>query len=370
MKSLRRQKVVSHTEKTQHATLQPKHTFSSFFLFIFLLIAATLVTSCSRDKGTFTIKGKLSNLNQADFLIYSIDGAIQSIDTLHLKDGRFTYSAPLSEPATLQILYPNFSELTLFLQGGSNLYVRGNARNLNHVEVKGDENNELYTRFRSEADQKGREEVLQLARQYVLEHPETAVGRYLFRRYFLQDTLASREETHEVFDSILRILPNDIYLARMADAVRSKGMLRVGAEFPDFSLQVRSTDKDSVRTITATDFPGKCILFAFWASWKSGSQSVLFRSRKVLRQEEGRIQPISYSLDVDDLELQRIEKRDTVTFPSYCDFQSWRGSLVRQIGLQDIPYYILLDSTRHIIAAGSDWAADIEPTIQDTTSKL
>jgi len=70
---------------------------------------------------------------------------------------------------------------------------------------------------------------------------------------------------------------------------------------------------------------------------------------------------VSYSLDTDAAYLRDLERRDSVDFPSYCDYKAFSGDLVSWWNIRNLPYFVLVDTTHHIMASGSDWTRDIEP---------
>lgn len=70
---------------------------------------------------------------------------------------------------------------------------------------------------------------------------------------------------------------------------------------------------------------------------------------------------ISYSLDTDGAYLRDLEKRDSVNFPSYCDYKAFSSDLAAKWHIRHLPFFVLVDTTQNIIASGSDWSRDIEP---------
>lgn len=332
------------------------------------LVASLLLFGCSNNSGTIRLKGNFQHLEQGAFLIYSTDGGLDIIDSLHIQGGKFDWTTPLEDEATYHILYPNFSELVIFGKPGTVLTIKGDAQNLNAVKVKGDEENEIYTRFRADIDGMKPQEAREVARQYIFEYPTLAVSRYLLFRYFLQSEKATPEEVQEVYDSLSRANPEDVRLSRLESSVRSRGKLDSGQPMVPFELVTRVNAKDSTilgDTVRLEDYEGKYLLLAFWASWKSGSQSALYRARRVMRESKNKVRAISYSLDVEEKPLHNVELQDSVDYPSYCDYLCWRSPLVRQLGIADLPYFVLVDSTQQVVASGTNWQRDIEPKTKD-----
>lgn len=327
--------------------------------------------SCSNHPGQVRIRGRFAHLEQGEFFIYSSDIGLDRIDTLHIQEGRFEYMLPLDGEATLHILYPNYSQLALFAAPGEDIKVEGDAQNLSEVKVSGTRCNEIYTQFRREVRELSEKDARALARQYALEYAGEAVARFLFRQYFLLSDSSSHRETQEIYDSLCRARPEDVLLSQLAGAVRHHAMLQPGAMLPDFTLVTlpHPDSKAEPDTIRRKDFRGSHTLFIFWASWKSGSQSAIYRARRLRREMEKELKIVSYSLDFDRQRLEEIVRRDSVDFPNHCDFRCWNSPLVRQWGIQNVPYFILADPDGRIIASGTDWKDDIDAKTQDLLSK-
>ncbi len=337
---------------------------------LYSIVFALTLLGCGGSQGQFRLKGNFTHLEQGDFLIYSLDGGLNKVDSLHIRNGKFDYFTKLEGKATYCILYPNFSELVIFGHSGAVVKVKGDARNLNGVEVKGDKDNETYTQFRKEINEKSDKEVQEIARNYILENPTLYMSQYLLSRYFILSDQATQAETKEIYDSLMRALPDDVSLSLLADDVRSKEATKEGNKMPNFSLTTREETKDSLghKVVKLADYKGKYLLMVFWANWKSGSQGSLFHARHLRRDSHNKVELLSYSLDVEDKQLSSIEERDSINYASFCDFQCWSSPLIRQLGIRDLPYYILIGPDQKIIASGTDWLKDIEPKTKDLCS--
>lgn len=326
---------------------------------------------CTGHPKEARLEGEFANLEQGEFLIYSTDEALDRLDTLRIVDGIFSYTLPTVQPATLHILYPNQSELVVFAGPGDDIVIKGDAQNLSEVEVSGSEDNELYTEFRQETNGKSAEETKNIAHNYILEYPTHAVSRYLFTTYYLCDEEASVKETTALYDSLCRACPDDLALSKLSSRVRSLGLLRVGNPLPDFSLTLKpghGGNGTEQRIIKKGDYDGKLLLIAFWANWKGGSAGAIYRARRLRRELKGKgkdIELISYSLDADETQLYRNEERDSIDFPSYCDFLSLSSPLVQKWGIRELPYIILVTPDGNIAASGSDWMTDIQPVASE-----
>ena len=332
---------------------------------LYYIVVFLALLSCSSHPGQIRLKGSFAHLEQGEFYLYSTDYGLDRIDTLHLQDGKFLYKMPLEKSATLHLLYPNYSQLTIFATSGEDIRIDGDARNLSEVKVSGSQDNELYTQFRRDVREKSGDAVLSIAREYILGHPKNHVSRYLFSEYFLRtDTL--RDEVRGIYDSLSRALPEDFELSRLSAAVRSHGILAPGREIPQFEWEMRIM-KDGNPTDTlvrSSDYEGKYLLIIFWAGWKNGSQRAHYLARKLRREMKEPLHVLSYSLDYSGKHLDFSEKRDSVSYPNYCDFLCWGSPYVQQWGIRHLPYYIIVGPNQHILASGTDWQKDIAPKTQ------
>lgn len=336
----------------------------------YIAILLTLLC-CGKHPGEVRLRGSFAHLEQGEFYIYGTLGIQGAIDTLRIREGKFEYTAKLEDRAVLHILYPNYSTLTVFAHNGDNIDIKGDARSLNAVKVSGNEDNELYTSFRKDVEECSAKERPATARRYILEHPRTLLAKYLFAEHMLCNDSTAHKEVTEVYDSLLRACPEDAWLSRMAPKVKTHGTLRIGDSLPAFRLAVRPSmfrENASPDTVDSKDMKDDWLLISFWAAWRSGSQSALFRTRKAIREmkKQGKtLQAIGYSLDVSEKTLRRIEKVDSVDFHSYCDYKCFDSELVKRWGVNQLPFFILVSPGMKIEALGSDWQKDIEPKYRE-----
>ena len=326
--------------------------------------------SCSNHPGQVRIQGSFAHLEQGEFFIYSPSGGTDRLDTLHIQNGEFEYMASIEGDVIFRLMYPNFSELTIFARPGDDIEVKGDAQNLNAVEVEGTKDNELYSEFRKRITDLPGNEVCDVAQQYALENPKSVVSRYLFSTYFLLNDSLPPAQITEIYDSLCRACPDDIELSKLSRQVRSYGILREGQDLPAFKLKTRTSafkGGEEGKEITLKDFRGDYLLISFWASWKSGSQSALYRTRRFrreMKEKDLKVNAISYSLDTEVSSLKRVEENDSIDYHSYCDFQCFNSPLVQKWGICDIPLFVLVSPEMKIIASGTDWQRDIEPKLK------
>lgn len=115
---------------------------------LLLALSALLLAACSQSKDKFIFEGKIAGIQQAEFYVYSDDGALSGVDTIRIDDGKFSYECQLTSPAVLTLLYPNFSQAYIVAEPGKTIEMKGDAAKLGEADISGSEENELLTDFR------------------------------------------------------------------------------------------------------------------------------------------------------------------------------------------------------------------------------
>ncbi len=150
----------------------------------YTLILLTLVlVACGPDGKHIAIDGRLLNLNQGEFLVYSPDGATTGVDTIDVAGGRFNFSTECEREGTVVILMAGGQEIPVFVKPGNGYTIKGDAQNLKELEVKGGDNNKLMNTFRKAIAQKTKGEIpVAEIKRLVEENPASPVAMYLVGR--------------------------------------------------------------------------------------------------------------------------------------------------------------------------------------------
>lgn len=292
------------------------------------------IASCT-DSGTFRLSGDIENLHQADFYVYSTDDQWTDLDTIHVIDGSFDWSVKLPGEATLYIVYPNLNEQVVFARPGDHVRFRGDANQLRSVSLKGNPDNDALTQFRMENLDVPSDSMNRAMRAYIRKHPDSRVSSYLQRQLTL-----SRKNTSQ---------------------------LRKGEKLPAIALPPDTLGGDTLRLLP-TDSAARPLLLFFWATWKGDSRIASRDIRAAIRRYEDlprarRLQPVSISLDFDKMQYAYSCRVDSIDYDRRRYPQMWDAPICEQLDIHHIPFYVLADSTRKIIALGSNWKEDILPVL-------
>ncbi len=279
------------------------HNYILPLLFIPALLLS--VSSCGSGSYDVSIDGHLLHMNQGKFFVFSPDGAIAAIDTITVTGGRFTYETDLRHDGTLVIVFPNFKTLAVFVERDCDIDIDGDASQMKDAEVKGTKLNEEFTKWRKEMSSKSDKEVEKNARQYVRDHPESPISRWMRMKYL-------RQEDHPA----------------------------IGEALPQFT----TVDIDG-NLVTHNQLTYGNTLIIVWASWNYDSQNAVRRAANIMRETSGKkiSHTLAICLDAEVSKCRTIRKsQNTDNVIHVCDGKMLESPLLKTFGLSTFPANILV----------------------------
>ena len=258
---------------------------------LFLLIL--VLVSCGPDAGHFKLDGKLLNLNQGEFLVYSTDGAITGVDTITVMGGRFTYEAECEQEGTIVIMMPGGQEIPVFVKPGKTFSLNGDAHNLKEIKVAGSKENELMNDFRKKTAAKGKDTVpLDEINSFIKGNPESAVGKYLVVRYLLGEK-PNYPSAQKLLKTMLDKRPDNASLKVLYTQVKDMEKVSNGKRLPSFT----ATDLNG-KGVTQKDISKGLWIVTSIASWDFESTNQIRRIKTIVRDEMKDINIMAISFDV------------------------------------------------------------------------
>ncbi len=323
---------------------------------LWLAIATCILCSCGGKTGQFRLEGRLRNLHVGEFWMYSPDGAFSGFDTIMVRDGRFAYEMPLDKPATLVIIFPNYSEQPIFAEPGEIVKIKGDATHLKEMTISGTDDNKRMTQLRMDLNKLTPPEIPDAVEQFIRENSESPVSLYLLRRYFIQAKDADLKKALALTNLLLK--EQEDILEEEGEATPQLGQLtrlqkelkKVQGARKDETLPAFYAKDVKGQQVTEKQLSGKVNVVTAWASW-SGMSSDMQRRLSVLKKKyANQLGVISICLDANAKACKRSVERDSLKWSTICDGTLWNTPLLTKLGIGRIPGNILMDQQRRIIA--------------------
>lgn len=311
----------------------------AFFLVPLLLL------SCGVDSDRFRLEGRLRNMNQGEFWVYSLDGSIDGIDTIGVHEGRFAYEVPMRSPSTLVIIFPNYSEVPVFAEPGAEVDIKGDATHLREMTINGTDDNEDMTALRLELNKAMPPEIPKKVEAFIREYPESAVSIYLLQRYFLQEGEGNYKLAAELVALMAQKQPDNGQLIKWKKELPS---LRNGAL--NSKLQPFAAKDVKGRSVSQDDLKRLVNVLSVWSTWNYQSTDMQRRLTKLKKDYGDKLGVVSICLDGRPAECKQRVERDSLPWKTICDGKMWQTPLLAKFGIADVPANLVINSSGTIVA--------------------
>ena len=301
-----------------------------------LIFFSLLFFSCRNSNGFFKMEGRLLHMNQGELYLYSPDGVIEGLDTIKVEAGRFAFQIPCEKEGTLVVVFPNFSTQPIFTEPGEEVNVKADASHLREIEVKGTEANELMSDFRKQVASVSPPEERKFAEQFVKDHPESIVSRYIVNRYFILNSTPDYKLALNLIKEMQTAQPDNWELERMKRQLRTMKNATVGLNLPQFTVKTLGG-----KTITGNELRrNHMVIIKVWASWDYNSLEMQRTLNEAAR--KGYATVLGISIDASPKDVRRLLKADDIIFENVCDGQMLDGKLLQTLGLTTMPDNIVV----------------------------
>lgn len=314
------------------------------FLFPSLVLLSFLLAGCGVSDDRYRIEGRLDGIRQAEFYVYGEEDAFDGVDTIRIEDGKFSYERPLSQPAVLTLLYPNFSSTSIIAEPGKVIKMRGDAAKLSEADISGSKENEMLTEFRQACTGKPENDSRLAAAQFVRDHPASLAALAVFRKYFATARTPDPAVVLPLLDVMKKAQPSTAALLNMEARLRPLLETGAGRPCPDFSA-VSLTG----RKLSRSDFSGQPFLVLFWASWNTDCTTQLQTVRRLQRAYPDRLRVMAVSLDASPEVCRRVMEGDSLRNVMVCEGGAFASPLARRLGVRRVPGNLLVGADRKIV---------------------
>ena len=304
-----------------------------------------MLVACGTESGKFRLEGRLRNINQGEFWVYSPDGGMVGIDTIPVRNGRFSYELELYDQATLMIVFPNYSEQPVFAKSGAKVTIKGDATHMKEMIIEGTSDNEDMTMLRMELNDLTPPDIPEAVSKFIKDNRDSPVSIYLLQRYFIMSPEPDYRQARVLTEMLLQENPENGQLLILKKKLKQLENSGLKAMIPKFS----ATDIAG-KKITEKSLNGKVNVVTTWASWSYLSITQQQRIKQLKEQYGDKLGVVSICLDAEPAICRRQIARDSLKWSTVCDGRMWETPLLQKFGLADVPANLLVDSKGKVVA--------------------
>lgn len=321
---------------------------------ILILIAICLFGCGKTVQKEVSITGEIKGLGTDTLYLYGMDEICDRIDTIFVKNDKFSYSSPIDTITSAFLLIRNQTEYPIFLDKGNKIKIKGDISNPEALTIDGNKYNQEFTVFQKELNELDTlsEQVLeQKAEEFIKQHHSSFVSLYLLDKYFVQKDSPDFNKIKKLIEVMAGILQDKLYIERLNESISQAEKTEIGKYAPFFSLP---NVKGVKITRSSEDFKKKNLLINFWASWNDSVSN--YRSNSELKELYKKYKKNKYvgmlgiSFDVNKEQWKDAIKQDTLDWEQVCDFGGLNSETAKQYSVQQVPANILLSADGKILA--------------------
>ncbi len=320
----------------------------AYYIFI-TLVALLLLYACGPSGSKFRIKGSFHDMQGGEVYIYNLAEGTERFDTIIINEGEFVYGGNADGPTPYMLVFPNANEHVIFVDGGLEVKYEAAANELKNYVVNGGDENKLMNEFRNETYKMTAQDTREVAGRYIGEHPESPVAIYLFDKYFLQDESVGNSQLLTLIKTIKSVQPDNEHLLSIESKLKSLDKVKVGSKMPSLTLHLKGNKKKSLSGIQS-----EYTMVVFWASWMNGQYQLQQQLRESHVTYQDRLEIVGISLDNEYYRWENVVRSDSLIITHSCDSKAWDSPSVRALGVETIPYYVIMDKDKVIRAIGKE----------------
>ena len=150
---------------------------------IYLAYLLLIILSACGDKNTNSVhlSGEIKGLGNDTLYIYGTDKFYNRMDTLLVKDDKFSVTLSTDTLASAWLLFSDGTEYPLYLNKGNKIKIKGSASDITSLEITGNVFNEELTAFQKELKglSTSSEKALEEKAKTFYQQPSCFIGKHL-----------------------------------------------------------------------------------------------------------------------------------------------------------------------------------------------
>ncbi|MBO4811770.1 MAG: AhpC/TSA family protein [Prevotella sp.] len=348
-----------------------------------ILMAATvllLVASCTPKEGPskkYEIKGTAEFADGSILLLTDAEG--QTLDTIVVKDGKFSYSGPSDSVrhCSINVESDPFNSVSFLTEEGVisiNIAAEAGKSTIAGTEANdalqklSEETNPFYDKIHDierivysdtvlskDSEWALAERYMQLYNEVnkrIQEAAEQNIGNEL--GYMLLLKYIDPQETPELVKNLLAKLPEKFrqrqQIADLEAVLKAGEAIEKGQTISDFALNTPQGEPLSVMSEVSKN---KVTILDFWASWCGPCRNEMpFMKELYTTYRPKGLGIVGISLDESAADWNRAITDLKIDWPQMSDLKGWECSAAKTFQVKAIPYLIILDNEGRILEKG------------------
>lgn len=344
---------------------------------IYSIVALALLFSCSTEPQ-YKIKGQIDGLNSGTAFLQKIDKRVPvSIDSVEIKDGKFSFKGIIDEPDFYIIkLSDTLSAIPLILENVQ-YTIKAHVDSIEAVVVEGSANTTKYydfdkalmnyeMQFRNlyneymQATMSGdaakakeveeiygniEKEQMQFVKDFVKGNSNLLIAPFITAQYLMsQMEFQELDSLVQGFDTTLNASK---YVVMINERVNLMKKVAIGQPYTDFTLN----DTTGTPVALSSVIGEKYVLIDFWAAWCNPcrQENPTLVANYAKYKNKG-FEIFGVSFDKSREAWVKAIHDDGITWPQVSDLKYWECEAGKLYGVRGIPHNVLIDKNGIIIA--------------------
>lgn len=317
---------------------------------IFLSIAT--LTSCSKHDTGFTLYGTVPDGGDDTIFITGLDSRYDRVDTVIMKNGTFTFQCEADTIIPLLLLFRDGRQDAVFADKNLTANYSIDPTGMAMVDA-GLCNLQLSEYLKAAANDYTDAQIIDRIDSFIQKNPVSELSPYLIYRFCLCRSGIDKNRIMAITDRMGGLMHDNPLIADIRTEFGKAS--RTTYQFSDNNLADTSFCK--VTDITDLHEQSLNMLVCIWASWDSISRAAN-REMDSLAVEYGKkkITFAGLSIDTDRNRWKSAVLADSLDTEQLIDWQGWSSSVMVQMEIEHLPYYILLGPSGRIME--KDYSVD------------